>query len=176
MIKKVTFGFIGMMLVILMAFEAKAELVRLPAPRIVQKGQNCWAATATTILALYNRMPDERIMRNDDRYLGLCVAMNHNNQMDPYYRNVPQDCCVYWYGETYGPPGGENPPYCNHSGGPGTLLTIYGLSWTSYANPMSQNDLTTNVVNERRPVAMHWAPMPGVGGMAHYMTIVEWEA
>lgn len=169
MIKQTNPGCIVLVLASLFAVTANAQLTRLPAPRIVQKGSTCWAASATVVLSLYNKMPGAPNAETDPRYLGLCEAINEDNWFRNKYQNTGTDCCLYWMGL-----GAGEPAQCTHSGAPDKLFDLYELSWVGYGRALTQAELTNEVVNNYRPSSINRSPKGG-GGIGHYMTIVGYD-
>jgi hypothetical protein len=154
--------------------------IALPATRIVQKGRSCWAASATVVAGLYNKMPDDRANQSDDsNHLGLCEAINVHNMQDdcgryggpwckdqaPHYVN----CCDYWYGED---PVSEPDAVCTHGGGPTLILDALGINYTYVNGALTASQIETEIVTNRRPILInHSYPND-----SHYITIVGYHS
>jgi len=145
--------------------EAFGYFTLLPAPRINQRGRTCWAATATTVMSLYDVFPDDRAAHGgDSNYMGLCEAVNiHGRTQDGMPDEI--DCCGYWHGE-----GSETPEWCTHGGSPDVLLDWAELEYST-TGVLSQAQLDDDVIDNQKPVLAHWV----MDGDTHWVTIVGFD-
>ena len=154
----------------LVSVAASAELRTLAAPRTMQRGSTCWAATATVVMGYYNQYPDDRAdYGGDTQYLGLCEtlsivhwdAYNCASKTPAEQKEYPcRSCCEYWYGE------GGQAIHCTRTGDARTPLNLVGLGTTTDSGTMTINEIIDEVVNDRKPIIL------SVSNGGHFMAIV----